>query len=523
MVINMHRKILVFGITILFIMSALTPKTFGSNVITSIIRNDGNTLYVGGSGPGNYTKIQDALDNASDWDTVFVYDDSSPYYENVIVDKSIKLTGEDRNNTIIDGNGEGVVVRISANHVNIRYFTIMNGSVGVYQYDKDNSVIEENIIKSCNYGIELVDKNYNVIKKNKVSRCGKGIYLSSINDSTLNANVVNRCGFGIYISNSSQNSIRDNIIEENRGNIKLINRCFLNSIYKNLIGKATEWKGIDISYQCSNNFIDQNNFYDNTGGNAYDEGNNKWDCGYIPGGNYWSDYSGNDYYRGYGQSIPGSDGIGDTPYNISGPGNNTDRYPLMSPIDSPFQTLYLGFMEVQFRKKGLMGGGGTKGGVRKAIYLNVNSSLEELPLTIVFHYTVEMNYSLKFPFWFAPLFAIGLRFRNYSDYNWESMKLLNHGYGIWYGNVTQKIILNLSGFEKGDELGLYADISVITAPSFFNSPGHNESWMLLLRIVYNIPALKDVLLHNWLLPILAPYNLLFDGPFDYPSIFLRFI
>ena len=101
------------------------------------------------------------------------------------------------------------------------------------------------------------------------------------------------------------------------------------------------------------------------------------------------------------------------------------------------------------------------------------------------------------------------------------MKLLNHGYGIWYGNVTQKIILNLTGFEKGDELDLYVDIPVISVPSFFNSPGHNESWMLLLRIIFNIPALKDVLLHNWLLPILAPYNLMFDYH-DHPSIYLRF-
>jgi hypothetical protein len=45
----------------------------------------GKTLYVGGDGDGNYTRIQDAIDNASDEDTVFVYDDSSPYYENVVV------------------------------------------------------------------------------------------------------------------------------------------------------------------------------------------------------------------------------------------------------------------------------------------------------------------------------------------------------------------------------------------------------------------------------------------------------
>ena len=35
----------------------------------------GNILYVGGSGPGNFTSIQDAVNNASEGDTVFVFDE----------------------------------------------------------------------------------------------------------------------------------------------------------------------------------------------------------------------------------------------------------------------------------------------------------------------------------------------------------------------------------------------------------------------------------------------------------------
>ena len=51
----------------------------------------GNNLYVGGTGEGNYTKIQDAIDDASDMDTVFVY--NGTYYENVFIDKTINLIG----------------------------------------------------------------------------------------------------------------------------------------------------------------------------------------------------------------------------------------------------------------------------------------------------------------------------------------------------------------------------------------------------------------------------------------------
>jgi hypothetical protein len=60
---------------------------------------------------------------------------------------------------------------------------------------------------------------------------------------------------------------------------------------------------------------------------------NVWDDGYPSGGNYWSDYTGADVKSGPNQDLPGSDGIGDTPYIIDA--NNTDRYPLMNPYGTP--------------------------------------------------------------------------------------------------------------------------------------------------------------------------------------------
>ena len=88
------------------------------------------TLYVGGNGPGNYTRIQDAIDNASDGDTVFVYDDSSPYIENIQIEKkSITLMGEDKDTTIIRGNDsfwDWTVHFNSATQATIQGFTIQH-------------------------------------------------------------------------------------------------------------------------------------------------------------------------------------------------------------------------------------------------------------------------------------------------------------------------------------------------------------------------------------------------------------
>ncbi|MGB9694131.1 MAG: hypothetical protein ACPLYF_04740, partial [Fervidobacterium sp.] len=74
--------------------------------------------------PDDYPKIQWAVDNATDGDTIFVRS-GPPYYENIVIDKSITLIGEDRNSTIIDGSETGSVIFIkTANNVNVQNFTL---------------------------------------------------------------------------------------------------------------------------------------------------------------------------------------------------------------------------------------------------------------------------------------------------------------------------------------------------------------------------------------------------------------
>ena len=91
------KKLLVVGVIVLFLGVAFAPSTGATDVKRNTISTaKGDTLYVGGNGTGNYSKIQDAINDSSDGDTVYVYDDSSPYYENLIVDKPITLKGENK-------------------------------------------------------------------------------------------------------------------------------------------------------------------------------------------------------------------------------------------------------------------------------------------------------------------------------------------------------------------------------------------------------------------------------------------
>ncbi|MCD6299474.1 MAG: hypothetical protein J7L93_02555, partial [Thermoplasmata archaeon] len=55
------------------IVCILTAVSYSS--VSSFMLSDsgGNTLYVGGGGPGNYTSIGDAISAAENGDTIFVY------------------------------------------------------------------------------------------------------------------------------------------------------------------------------------------------------------------------------------------------------------------------------------------------------------------------------------------------------------------------------------------------------------------------------------------------------------------
>jgi parallel beta-helix repeat protein len=272
----------------------------------SLTYYDRNTLYVGGGEPGNYTKIQDAIDDAGIGDTIFVYDVSSPYYENIIINKTINLTGENKHSTVIDGAGEDVVW-IVANNVSLSGFTIQTGRYGMRVISSHTLIFENIIIYNGLDGILMTNSSYNTISNNIVQYNHLGIYLYRSQSSP---------GSCFY------NNIINNTISENYYQGIQIS---LHQKYNNIIGNTITKNKIGIKICCAShtNIIYHNNFKDNDE-NANDENSNTWHNGYPSGGNYWDDYNGTD---------EDGDGIGDTSYLIPG-GYNLDKYPLMAPWEN---------------------------------------------------------------------------------------------------------------------------------------------------------------------------------------------
>jgi parallel beta-helix repeat protein len=375
--------------------------------------------------PDDYPTIQAAINAASPGDTIYVR--AGTYCENVVVNKTVSLVGENRSNTIIDGNSTGTVAHVSAGNVIITEFTIQNGgteegngielssdfnlingsiiagnAIGIYVYNSHNNVVENNKLVNnvCGvafdwadhnvfkeneavdnvYGIALTDRSdYITVKENHVSLNDYGMYLEHSWHNNITGNeIANNTNTGIYTLESNENTFSRNTITNNRNgillsfsNFEIISKnILLNNYFGILLSGSSEnsifgntvlsgYVGIFLEYthlnestgntiisntiannqygigieECSGNTIYHNNFINNTMQAGVSLPHvNTWDNGYPCGGNYWSDYTGTDFYSGSYQNITGSDGIGDTPYVIDA--DNQDRYPLMHPWGS---------------------------------------------------------------------------------------------------------------------------------------------------------------------------------------------
>jgi len=236
------KKMLIVQSIILFLIISITSS---SGIILQNdslkINQNGFTLYVGGSGSGNFTKIQDAIDFAKNGDTIFVFDDSSPYYENIIIDKSISLIGENRHSTIIDGMELGNVVEITANNVDISEFTICNcsrGSSAGIRGSTNYSILSNNNIVSNNWsGIVLKYSHFNKITGNIIkSNRWLGVYLGTCNNNIISGNtIISNINEGFIQYNSHNNIISGNIVSKNEYGINIGKYCKDNTLSGNIV------------------------------------------------------------------------------------------------------------------------------------------------------------------------------------------------------------------------------------------------------------------------------------------------
>jgi parallel beta-helix repeat protein len=311
--------------------SLLNPMVVGDSTMRVAVKSTPRTIIV----PDNYQTIQGAIDVANLGDIIFVK--KGNYDEHLIVDKVVSIFGENKETTVIDGSGEGTVMKMTSDNVTINGFTIRNGGKenwvdsGIALDQVKNCNISGNNIANNGHGVYLYKSCHNSIFGNNITaNSWSGIWVStSSNNNGIIGNEItaNNENGGIWLDSSSDNSVAGNNIADNECGIWFCTPSS-NSIVENNI--TNNGYGLWV-YVSPNNSIFHNNFLENQQHiYIFKSYGNSWNDDYPSGGNYWSSYVGIDINSGLYQNEFGSDAIGDTPYSIDA--NNTDHYPLMAPF-----------------------------------------------------------------------------------------------------------------------------------------------------------------------------------------------
>jgi len=236
----------------------------GFNVIeqSNIPTTNGKTLYVGGSGPGNYSKIKDAVEDANDGDTIFVF--NGTYYETyIVINKSIDIIGENKNTTIIDGGGYGTVVSFYADEITFTGFTVQNGGNDFFAFDSGvkvgkscNVTITGNIITNNGFIGLFVYAHKCLVTQNTIANNNLGILVFPDPKGyiIISANTVNSNCVGIDIAALNVSVFRNEISFNLRGlritestNISIFENNFRRNenppTFVQLERNATKWNG----------------------------------------------------------------------------------------------------------------------------------------------------------------------------------------------------------------------------------------------------------------------------------------
>jgi len=238
----------------------------------------------------DYAAIQEAIDAPETFSGHTILVDAGKYYENLVINKSLSIIGENRHTTIIDGRTGfpwvDTVIYISADGVTLAGFTIRGGkpycqTLGI-KITSDRNNISNNQIIHNRKGMRVLRSFYNLISSNSLfSNDDEALWLAGSFNNTIIGNTFSNGYCGILLEDSRKN--------------KIFHNNFINNTKHAMSRSPTNI--------------------------------NVWDDTYTSGGNYWSGHTHVDL---------DCDGIGDSPHTLSPLPTQEppDNYPLMGMFSS---------------------------------------------------------------------------------------------------------------------------------------------------------------------------------------------
>ena len=252
------------------------------------------TIYVDDDGSGNYTTIQDAVNDAASGDTIIV--NPGTYNEEITISvPDLVLVSSSQYNAVIKATGNAF--NLKANNITIKNFNIIgSGSSSGYSgvIDSSSCTIQNNKISNFNTGIGVYNGEEGgggSIINNDIFDCGDGILLWSSSVNGISGNRISNCITGIDIVDSYGIRFYNNNFNNNQ-NVQFTDKHFWNTTKKsgkNIIGGP-----------------------------------------YI-GGNYWATPAGDGFSQTHLDA--NGDGFAEVPYEMNEV--NIDYLPLVTPWKEP--------------------------------------------------------------------------------------------------------------------------------------------------------------------------------------------
>jgi nitrous oxidase accessory protein len=172
--------------------------------------------------------LQQAINSASAGDTLQLL--SAVYQGEVVIGQSMTLLWQA--GTVLDGMGEGDVIRINAPDVTVRGMTIQNSGFSLDTEDSgiyvtklgDRALIEDNHFESNLVGVYLKGPDAATVRNNviigsqfhRINDRGNGIYIWNSPGSLIENNEIRYGRDGIFVTTSHHNIFRNNRIYDLR-------------------------------------------------------------------------------------------------------------------------------------------------------------------------------------------------------------------------------------------------------------------------------------------------------------------
>ena len=135
------------------------------------LKAEPTTWTVDDDGPADFSSIQEAIGSpdVKDGDTIFVY--NGTYYENIVVDKTVLLIGENKNTSVIVGVVLSPVwesvISVRADDVRIANFTVTNGGHGIYLGAR-RCIVTDCVAYENHFGLTISSSSQNLLRRNQL-------------------------------------------------------------------------------------------------------------------------------------------------------------------------------------------------------------------------------------------------------------------------------------------------------------------------------------------------------------------